>query len=70
MDKFKIITSVTKEILGNNDLETRFASEPEAVLSELLPSDYDGSEEERRALLEDIKARVAMWTRNTGVASR
>ncbi|WP_165054610.1 MULTISPECIES: hypothetical protein [unclassified Adlercreutzia] len=69
MDKFKMISSITKEILGSSELESKFAEEPMEVLAALLPGDYEGSEEEKAELLRGIEARVVMWTRNTGVAS-
>lgn len=69
MDKFKLVSDITKEILNSAELETKFASDPMDVIDSLLPDDYAGTEEEKLAMLEDIKNRVAMWTRNTGVAS-
>lgn len=69
MDRFKLVSSITKKILGSSELESRFAEDPLEVLAALLPEEYEGSEEEKAELLRDIEARVVMWTRNTGVAS-
>lgn len=69
MDKFKLISDITKQILNSAELEAEFASNPKEVIESLLPDDYEGTEEEKLAMLEDVKNRVVMWTRNTGVAS-